>query len=204
MIVRYLAPLALAVIVTFGVFFLMQSLVMGSRSGERREVSAVAVDFTRNTTESRTRTKSRTLPEKVPPRRPSAPAALEVATVRRPSVASVPKMVPTMVGGMQLAGGFEVGAPASDTEALPLVRIEPRYPSVARARGIEGWVTVLFNVDTTGGVEDSRVKSAQPRGVFDTAALRAVEKWKYRPKIVDGRPVPRRDIEVTLKFEIEE
>jgi len=204
MIIRYIESFAVALLVTFGVFFLMQSLVMNSRSQGRRDASAVVVDFARSVNESETQTKSRVLPEKAPPAAPPSPPALAVASLPNSPEVRLPKLVPRVAGGIRLAGGFEFDAPASDTDALPLVRIEPRYPSVARARGIEGWVRLRFTIGPTGAVERPLVESAPPKGVFDTAALRAVENWKYRPKVVDGKPVPRPDVEVTLEFKMED
>jgi TonB family protein len=42
------------------------------------------------------------------------------------------------------------------------------------------------------------------QGVFDKAAINALEKWKYQPKIVDGVAVAQKDMKVRLQFDIED
>jgi len=61
----------------------------------------------------------------------------------------------------------------------PLIAGVPRYPEAARARGLRGWVEVEFTVTPAGTVENARVVSAEPRNVFDAAALEAVGRRRY-------------------------
>jgi protein TonB len=204
MISRYPQPFVIAVLVTLCLFYLMQALVMGSRSGARDDASAVIVDFTRSVSESELQTKDRSLPEKTPPPPPPTLPELALSAPAKPVSPEFPKLAPRIVRNMQLTGGLELSEPVSDTAAVPLVRIEPRYPRRAQARGIEGWVRVMFTISPTGTVDDARIIAAEPERVFDAAALRAVAKWKYKPRIVEGRPVAREDVEVTLRFEIED
>ncbi len=57
----------------------------------------------------------------------------------------------------------------------------PEYPRAAERRGVEGSVTVLFTVAADGTVSAVEVVTATPPGVFDRAALRAVESWRFEP-----------------------
>lgn len=61
----------------------------------------------------------------------------------------------------------------------PLIAGVPEYPEAARARGLRGAVEVEFTVTPAGTVENPRVVSAEPRNVFDTAALAAVARRRY-------------------------
>jgi TonB family protein len=61
----------------------------------------------------------------------------------------------------------------------PLIAGVPEYPEAARARGLRGVVEVEFTVAPTGTVESPRVVSAEPRNVFDAAALAAVARRRY-------------------------
>ena len=74
-------------------------------------------------------------------------------------------------------------------ELTPLVRVPAEYPMSALSRGIEGFVVLRFTVTETGSVVDAEVLSAEPSGVFNRAALRAVSRFKYQPQFVNGRPV---------------
>jgi protein TonB len=81
--------------------------------------------------------------------------------------------------------------PAMDDEVIPLVRIPPKYPRAAQRRGIEGVVTVSFTITKDGQVRDPVVVKATPENMFDKAALTAILKWKFKPKVVDGQAVER-------------
>jgi periplasmic protein TonB len=84
-----------------------------------------------------------------------------------------------------------------------LVRINPEYPSRARSRGVEGWVQIEFTITPAGTVKDPKVIDAEPKGLFERAALEAISRWKYNPKVEEGRPVERRGIQIVLRFELE-
>src|SRR5690606_31982176 len=49
-------------------------------------------------------------------------------------------------------GDINVASFSSDGEYLPIVRVEPIYPTRAASRGIEGYVIVEFTVTTNGSV----------------------------------------------------
>jgi protein TonB len=83
------------------------------------------------------------------------------------------------------------------------VRIEPDYPMKARQRGLEGWVVLEFTITPAGTIKDAKVLQAQPPGVFDEAAVRAVTRWKYNPKIEGGVAVERPGIKVRLDFKLD-
>ena len=73
----------------------------------------------------------------------------------------------------------------------------------ARERGIEGWVQVQFTITPAGTVADQKVVDADPKGLFERAALDAIGRWKYNPKVVDGRAMERRGVMVVLTFKLE-
>ena len=78
----------------------------------------------------------------------------------------------------------------------------PIYPEDAVREGIEGHVLLEFVVTESGAVRDPVVLEAQPPGVFDQAALDAVGKFKYKPKVVDGEPVEITGVRNRFTFEI--
>ena len=79
----------------------------------------------------------------------------------------------------------------------------PVYPPAAFRQGVAGWVEVEYTVNERGATTDVAVVAAEPRGVFDEAAVAAVAGWKYRPRVVNGRPVAQRT-SVTLHFNVED
>ncbi len=76
------------------------------------------------------------------------------------------------------------------------------YPAEARARGIEGSVTVYYDVTVEGAVRNAVVQSATPPGVFDAAALAAVRTWRFNPRIVNGEPVAAPGQVSTVRFQL--
>jgi len=67
--------------------------------------------------------------------------------------------------------------PTRETEIARLLAVNPQYPS--SASGIEGFVDVSFTVTALGRVENATVTAAEPKGVFEQAALAAISRWRY-------------------------
>lgn len=89
-------------------------------------------------------------------------------------------------------------APEPTNAALiPISQVQPLYPRELAARGVEGWVSLRFEVHQDGSVGNVNVINGSPRGVFDQAARQAVLRWRYRP--VEG-PVTQT---ITLDFKLD-
>jgi len=101
------------------------------------------------------------------------------------------------MGGITVSGG-------SDRDIMPLVRINPDYPRRAQTRGVEGWVQFEFTITPSGTVADVKVIDSEPKGIFEDAATKAILRWKYNPKVEEGRAVERRGVRVVLRFDLEE
>lgn len=81
-------------------------------------------------------------------------------------------------------------AAASDASEAKLIKmVPPSYPSMALDRSIEGWVELEFVVDASGDVKQVSIVESEPARTFDSAAVRAVKKWKFEPAKRDGKPV---------------
>jgi len=87
-----------------------------------------------------------------------------------------------------------------DSDAQPLFRAAPEYPRRALQRELEGFVRLSFRVTEQGRVVGAAVVEAEPAGIFDRAALDALEQWKYQPRIRAGQPVVQENMEVVLRF----
>ena len=92
----------------------------------------------------------------------------------------------------------------SDRDVIPLVRINPDYPPRALSRGLEGWVQVQFTITATGTVKDPVVVDAMPRNIFDDAALKAIARWRYNPKVESGVAVERVGVQTRIVFQLEQ
>ena len=60
-----------------------------------------------------------------------------------------------------------------------------------------------FTITETGTVRNPKVVDAKPKRIFDRAAIQAIRKWKYRPRVIDGVAVERTE-EVKLTFDLDE
>ncbi len=187
--------------ITVGLFFTMQSLIANSGDRELKKVETTIVEFSRTIQDTQTQVRERKLPDKVENEQPPEPPEIDLSNVPKPTNQGMTNLG-VMVSQVSLVGGPSLGGPPSDGEEVPLVRIEPRYPPRALSRGIEGWVQLEFTVSETGAVIDPQVIDSEPSSIFNRAAIRAVERWKYKPKVVDGVPVARTGVQVVLTFKI--
>jgi protein TonB len=203
MILRYSTAGLLALVVTLGIFFLMQSLIR-SGSNELGDIDATRIiEFVRLQRESELELKRRELPDHKPPEQPPPPD-LDLSDVAKPRPGDLAGAVPVFIPDVDLLGGPELGEVPSDTEVVPLVRVSPQYPERARQRGIEGWVLVEFTVTKAGTVKDAVVIDADPKNYFERAARKAVLRYKYKPKVENGVAVDRPGIRVLVSFELED
>ncbi len=91
-----------------------------------------------------------------------------------------------------------------DQEVRPVVRVDPSYPAEAARDGVEGWVSLRFTIDPLGGVRDIEVIDAEPKRIFDREARRALAKWKYQPRTVEGKAVAQHGMQVMLEFKLQD
>jgi len=203
---RLRIPLAFvgAVAASATVFAFLHALI--SKRGEIGDVQApVKIEFTRLRVDTEVEKKKaekaeRTKAEQAPP---PPQIALSKTSLDAGAAGDSMAAIATLVEGQARQMGNIGGAGGADRDAVPLVRIDPDYPMQARQRGQEGWVVLEFTISTAGTVKDVEVVSSEPGTVFDRAAVQAVRKWKYNPKILDGKPVERQGVKVRLDFEME-
>jgi protein TonB len=105
-------------------------------------------------------------------------------------------------GGPYLGDLRPAPTPQGLDAGTPVFQVPPLYPPRARRAGIEGAVTVEFTITPDGSVKDPEVVSADPPRVFDRAVLRAIRRWRFDPRRVDGRAVEwRARKQITFRLE---
>lgn len=189
---------ALGVLFTAGVFWLLWQLVNSPvEVGGIKE--ATRIDFTRmrRDTEVTSRREEKVERER-PPVLPEVPRIAFSAARVDSNVAQLSPVIDARgaLSRMTLSAG-------SDRDVLPLVRISPDYPPRALARGIEGWVIVQFTISETGTVKDPVVVEAEPSDIFDEAALKAVARWRYNPRVEGGVAVKRVGVQTIIRFQLQ-
>ncbi len=142
-------------------------------------------------------------PEPAPPPEPPAPpespppAPLDLL-IDGPGVGTAIVMLPPPLEAVRVNARSSV----PDGDILPVFKVAPAYPRAAAQRQLEGYVVVRFTVDEAGRVVDPEVVEAQPRGVFERSALDAVQRFKYRPRVVNGQPVRVHGVLHRLTYEM--
>jgi protein TonB len=200
---RHLCGLACAAVVTVGLFWAMHRLVTPPWQAIDAPQLGQLLDFVRVVSEE---TVARRDPKPEPPplplQPPTAPPLPQPDPVRPVVVPVIAPPVPVASRIDLSPGGFSLGE--GDGEYLPLVKVAPIYPRRALNRGIEGHVIVEFTVTEHGAVRDARVVERVPdSGLFDAAALTAVEKFKYKPRILDGSAVAVTGVRNKITFRLE-
>lgn len=187
-------------VLTFAMFLFMASLIAPEELPPGDIESVGNVTITRTIRDERSEQRERLRPvepeqEKLPP---PPPVVQQNTSLDRSDGTAFD--FPT---GFE-SDGFDPNVLPSDRQATPLVRIPPQYPQRALTNGIEGWVLVEFTINKAGGVENVRVVDAEPKNTFDRSAVRAIERWKYQPKVVDGKPVAQTNMRELIRFQFEE
>jgi periplasmic protein TonB len=199
--IRWVMSLGLAAVVTIALFYFMQALIATGGELEQRVNVIRVVDAT--------------MPEIVMEVVREVERPEEIQQLDNPPP-EVPDRNINMSGDNNLNISREVvnvnlemnigsaGLGATDGEMLPLVNIQPTYPTRAAQRGIEGWAQVSFTVTETGGVRDVFVVDAEPAGMFDQASIRAAERFRFQPRVVNGQPVEVPNVQYVFRFQLEE
>jgi protein TonB len=204
---RYLTALLLGVIITLCLFFLMQALIDSGDQGLRSSSDGQIMEFIRIKDDENLSFKDRRKPVKPkPPKEPPPPPKLIVNKQVKPTLNKVKMEIPdidlpTIAGGGPFLGNWE-GNPLAEGDVLPIVRIDPQWPRKALVEGIEGYVVVEVTIASDGSVRGVVVVESVPTRVFDRNVIRAVLKWKFKPRIVNGVPVERKAMQ-TLEFTLD-
>jgi len=200
MIPRYAISLLSGVLVTFTLLWLMQVLIATGKRAIVDDADINLGDFIRVKKEEIIR-RDEDEPEKPPeveePPPDTPPQQLDdLDTSQKISIGG-----PS--GKLQLSklGGGRIGM--GDGDYLPIVRVRPIYPRRAQSRGLEGQCLVEFTVDTTGATKDEAVVECTS-SMFASASLKAVQKFKYKPRVVDGVPQEVRGVQTIITYEMED
>ena len=194
----------LALLTALVLFYFMSALISKTPDLKDKKNLSGLIEFIRVKPRSFLDEKKRKLPEKKPKKMKPPKTKMLSSALSKPQ-----KMNPNMdlpdLKSILKSGGPAVGGMggALGSEVTPLVRIEPQYPRKAAMQKIEGWVTLQFNITPAGTVSDVQILDSKPPKIFDRAAIKALRKWKYRPKTENGKPVEQKNLKVQLKFTLE-
>ena len=97
-------------------------------------------------------------------------------TLNRPDILSAPYVPPN---------------PATDAKTAPRIiySVDPQFPPNAPAGPFAGVTKVALLVDTGGMPQQVHVEQSLGPG-FDKAVVASVQKWRFKPALQYGKPVP--------------
>ena len=197
-IVRALFGALVAVPVAFGLFYIMQSLIDKEYTQEDVKSRKIA-DIVTPDREIDVNTKE-IKPEKVEdPEEP--PPELQPLELDFDTDMDVANIAPNAGVSVEISSS---GMASGDGEYLPIVKVAPIYPRRAQTRGITGYCIVEYVVTKSGSIRDPIPVDCQPSGVFERASVKAAEKFKYKPRVVDGEPIEVAGVQNKFTYELEQ
>jgi periplasmic protein TonB len=184
---------------TASMFWMLWTLVEPS-FGIAERIEAPRVEFSAIHRDTEVVTRRRERIEREPP--PPTPETPRIGSTDGGVDNHVARVLPIVdTGGARSRITMAAG---SDRDVIPLVRVKPDYPQSALRRELEGWVRVQFTITAAGGVKDAVVVDAEPKGVFDDAALKAIVRWRYNPKVENGAAVERVGVQTRILFRLDQ
>ncbi|MGI2862360.1 energy transducer TonB [Vibrio alginolyticus] len=186
---RLLLALPVSLLISVSLFSFMAWMVDKGNQRAPEASEAVRFDMVMVENEADVQRRQRSVPEQPEP--PQAPEPMDLSQADT-QMEPMSQMTPVSALGLNTAlEGIAISAPnlkgtMGNQQALPLYRVDPRYPSKALKRRVEGYVIMRFTIDATGRPKDIEVIEAEPERMFEREAIRALKKWKYQPKVEDG------------------
>ena len=214
MTIRFGLSTVMGVFVTLFLFYIMQALIQSSEKVPEEDVLGNLVDFVRvkqeRKLERRQRKPKRPPPPDEPP--PNLPPQKFIFSIDNTGF-SMQQMDISVNADISSSGGFGI----SDGDYLPIVKVRASYPRRALSRRMTGWVIVEFTVTEQGTVSNPFVVEncglildprrptecvGSPDSIFDSAATKAALKYKYKPRIMNGKPVATAGVRNKIIFEL--
>ena len=196
-IIRWIIGVPVAAFVTVGLFVLMMTLIAEEFKPQEKTASS---SFEINPTVEdikviKRETKVQQVKKVITP---PPPPQIERQQAAKPQerIASLEGAIPEFEAPKIDKQNFKIAV--SDRDAQPLVRIPPIMPPRAEK---SGHCRVRFDVSPEGAPFNV-VTTFCTQKLFERATIKSVQKWKYNPKIVDGRSVARKGVENKVTYRL--
>ena len=209
-VMRFGAASGIGLLLTAAVFLLLERLVNPDHHSLTSGPSLPLVELVRVREEPQLQRKERVKPKKPKPEKQPPKPKIRIPA---PKVKAMPQQIQTpkldfpldlsatngLNDALVSAGG---DGRVVNANVMPLVHIEPVYPKRAKMLHKEGYVILEYRITRQGTVADIEVTESNPEGLFESAARKALSKWKFRPKMDAGRAVEQW-ARVRINFDLE-
>ncbi len=197
---RYFLALAVGSFAALSLLWVMQFLIATGQAAITEVFDARFVDFVRVKKEEIVETKE-DKPEK-PPEPEDAPPDLpqpDLGSDLDSAVSVAPPKPSANLGVDSDLGDFSL----TEGDFIPLVIVRAIYPRRAQSRGLEGYCDLVLTVTPVGTTTDVVAVSCTS-SLFERASIQAAQKFKYKPRVVDGNPISSPGVQYRMTFKIEE
>ncbi len=196
-IIRWILGIPLAAIVTIGLFVLMMVLIAEEFKPQEKlanssfEINPQVEDIKVIKRETKVDQVKKVITPPPPP------------TIERQQAAKPTERIASLEGAIPKFDALKIDRQnfkiqVSDRDAQPLVRIPPIMPPRAEK---SGHCKVRFDVSPEGAPFNVTATYCTQK-LFERSSIKSVQKWKYNPKIVDGRSVSRSGVESKISFRL--
>jgi len=184
MLARYASAVTSGTFVTFGLLFVMQLLITLQPGVQTEAATTIPVDW-------------------IDRRIPELPVTTrkEVIDKKKLTEAEVPPVRPRITGGQGPLSVPKVDP--IDGPLVAMVRVAPVYPARALTYGIEGYVVVQFDISAEGQVLNVVIIESTD-SVFDSAAIKAAKRFKFKPRVVNGLALASYGIQNMFRFRLDD
>lgn len=207
---RVVTSFIAAMVFTTLFFLVLKTTIEVRQSGHISDDNLKVIDFVRLKKENLLTKKERVKPKKPEPKKQPPKPKVKIPKPKQPKVASKPvkpldlnmplDLSASSALGDALVSGY--GERAVNGNVIPLVRIDPIYPKRAKMMKKEGYVKLEFTITEFGGVKDISVVESAPDRLFNSAATRALMKWRFKPKIENNQALEQRAM-VQINFKLD-
>ena len=224
---RVMMPPLGAALVALGLFWLMWQLIAMQAEPPQLpdDLDSISLDLVQPDPETQQEDSSDSAPSAEQAIEQAQDVPQPVPTIPISNVANAKVSLPAFNAGpadlsmdLSVSGGFSGSAFAvagagsgsgsggggkgfSGKKLVPVSTGRPQFPKYAYDRGISGWVEVVFVVDKDGQVRNPRILDANPKGIFEEAAILSVLSWQYDRKTMAGQA---REVRQRLDFKPED
>src|SRR5216684_252021 len=128
-------------------------------------------------------------------------ASVDLSNADQPESVADPLNSGLATGNKQPSAPAEPLPVGGDVQQAKLISsVPPIYPALAKNQHISGNVLVDALIEANGRVTTMKVVSGPT--LLHQAAMDALKQWKYRPALLDGKPVPMH-LTVTIQFRLQ-
>ena len=196
-IIRWIIGVPVAAFVTIGLFVLMMTLI-AEEFKPQDKVATASFEINPTVEDIKVIKRDTKIQQVKKVVTPPPPPQIERQQAAKPQerIASLEGAIPEFETPKIDRQSFKIAV--SDRDAQPLVRIPPIMPPRAEK---SGHCRVRFDVSPEGAPFNVTTTYCT-QSLFSRATVKSVQKWKYNPKVVDGRNVARKGVENKVTYRL--